>query len=822
MHNVPLQIAVNSNWVAVERACDGMAVSGKGVSEMARTASIVVVVCSVFVLLGVHSGCTNHAGKPASAPTETPPQVATAWPVTTQVGNDHVTLYQPQLEHFAKADFRGRLAVAVRIDDSQVEHYGTAWINSATMCDRTDRVITLTDVNVAEVKFPGAAGTDEKMLVTAATAAISGQAMSLNWDDVLEMMKLAVAADPDDELSTAPPQIVFRKHPAVLVQYDGQPDLIRIQDSQLKRVVNTPFFVVVDPATKDSYLKVAGRWYSAKDPMGPFSDASSVSDDVRKLADKYGFQNPTTGEQAAVGLQDSIEIVTATEPTELIYTNGEPQMGAIAGTDLLYVTNTTSDVFEDSSTQQKYVLLSGRWYTSAKCTGPWTYVSSDKLPADFAQIPPGSPKGYVLANVAGTDAAREAVLDSQIPQTAMVDRNAVERPAVEYDGEPDFQPVVGTDAYYAPNTSFSVLRVGDMYYCCYNAVWYQSSSPYGPWDVCVSVPAAIYTIPPSCPIYPVRYCYVYNYTPDYVYCGYTPGYTSCFVFGPTVVFGTGFRYHCWFRERYFPRPCTFGFNACFDPFRCSWAFRCGFGVPQTFFGDRIVQERREHWGGGGWWGFGGFHDADDVVDRRLHIDSDRFSVFARRTDVRATAMVRPHVGGFAATAAARKFEGQVGAPIGQQTGRMGVTGFRRSETTSPAVGTAIPAAPRQDMRNNVLSDQQGNVHRMTLDGWESRQGTSWVARRPTPGVETPLGQPSVQPRLQPTRPGTETHERTNAQLEQEFRARVAAPERQNTWSRPSSSQYRGGESRGSSETRSGGSYRSSGGGSRGGGGYRGR
>ena len=76
----------------------------------------------------------------------------------------------------------------------------------------------------------------------------------------------------------------------------------------------------------------------------------------------------------------------------------------------------------DVNSQQYYVLLSGRWYRSSSLKGQWQFIPADKLPADFAKIPAGSPKDNVLASVAGTDEANEAVMDAAIPQTAKVDR----------------------------------------------------------------------------------------------------------------------------------------------------------------------------------------------------------------------------------------------------------------------------------------------------------------------------------------------------------------------------------------------------------------
>jgi len=168
------------------------------------------------------------------------------------------------------------------------------------------------------------------------------------------------------------------------------------------RVANTPFFVVMDPATRQYYLKGAGLWFLAPEALGPFQRAAQVPPGVSALADASDYkdpQSPLSPSQAA-----ALEIVTATEPTELIWTEGRPQMGSIAGTDLLYVTNTDSDMFLDIETQQVFVLLSGRWYVAPNRNGPWVSVPPDKLPEDFKRIPPTAIKA--MSGACGRDASR--------------------------------------------------------------------------------------------------------------------------------------------------------------------------------------------------------------------------------------------------------------------------------------------------------------------------------------------------------------------------------------------------------------------------------
>ena len=67
-------------------------------------------------------------------------------------------------------------------------------------------------------------------------------------------------------------------------------------------------------------------------------------------------------------------------------------------------------------------------------------------------------------------------------------------------------------------------------------------------------------IPVDVPVYNVKYVYVYHVTPEVVYVGYTPAYTGCYVYGTTIVYGTGYYYPGWYGRYYWARPATWGFS----------------------------------------------------------------------------------------------------------------------------------------------------------------------------------------------------------------------------------------------------------------------
>ncbi len=365
--------------------------------------------------------------------------------------------------------------------------------------------------------------------------------------------------------------------------------------------------------------------------------------------------------------------------------------------------------------QSHYVLLSGRWYTADSLDGKWAYVASGKLPADFADIPASSAKDHVLASIADTKEAHEAVLEAYIPQTAEVKRSQAQV-EVTYDGNPEFVEIEDTDLHYAANTASSVIRSGDLYYCCNDGVWFVASDPAGPWEVCDSVPQEIYTIPPSCPVYNVKYVYVYDSTPEVVYVGYTPGYVGSYVYGGTGVYGTGYVYPGWSGTVYYPRPVTWGFAVRYNPYTGNWGFRFGYASGGWFAGG--VYRR-------GWWGSGGYRNVDIDINRNININRSRNNIYNRRRDVARRPVRDRAVADRPRTRPADRTRPAAERPRADRTrpaDRRPGTGRPGADRVRPA---QRPATRPQQRPNNMYADRKGNVHRRTDKGWQSRDRSGW-------------------------------------------------------------------------------------------------
>ena len=601
------------------------------------------------------------------------------WPREIEVAKGTVTVYQPQLETFVDNKLTARTAVSILPKGQEEPAFGAVWITAEISTDRDTRVVELLSVDVTDVKFPktdpGKAAELESML----EGEIPTWELTMSLDHLLAMLDLVEKQQrAADNLSVEPPDIIFVTHPAALVTIDGDPKMLQVEGSALMRVANTPVFMVFDPDSKAYYLKGEGEeWHTAAEVTASWKVTDSPPASVVKLFEQVQASEGDGG----VAEEDELDpmmpaIVVVTKPTALVFTDGEPEYTPIAGTDLLFMSNTDSDVFMDIDSQASFVLLSGRWYTAEGMEGPWTHVASDALPAGFAKIPETSEVGHVLASVAGTQEATEAVHETYIPQTATIQRDATL--AVTYDGEPQFEPIEGTEMTYAVNSPNSVIQVGDQYYCCDNAVWFVAPMPTGTWVVCDSVPPEIQTIPPECPVYPVKYVYVYNSTPEVVYVGYTPGYAGTYVYGGTVVYGTGYYYGGWWGRRYYPRPVTYGYPVTYR--RHSGLYAAAGFAAGLWVGS--------HARGGRW----GRRDIDIDIDKNVNINRGNNNLYNRKNNAKRGAARTGGRGG----------------------GRPGAAG---------AGGRAAPKA--RGGANNVVADRNGNVHRQTNQGWQQRNQRGW-------------------------------------------------------------------------------------------------
>ena len=806
------------------------------------------------------------------------------WPKRFEHPKGTVIMYQPQLEDFKDDKLTARAAVSVKKKEWKAPVFGAVWLSGRVLIDRDSRMATIDDVKVTEAKFPEAKPEQLEKLTTFLNTEMEDWSIPIGLDRMLAALEVVEKAHAGDQgLKNEPPKIIFVTHPTVLVLLDGDPKLMPVPKSPLMRVANTPFIMLYDPPAKTYYLRGGDDWLSAADLKGPWKDMETLPESLKSLEGEVQKVAKAKDKVAAKKVEAKGDkmpaVLVSTVPAELLATQGEPQYTPIAGTNLLYVSNTENNIFMDTATQQYYALLSGRWFkTKALADGPWTYVAPNQLPADFAKIPENSVKGFVLVNVAGTSQAKEAVLENFIPQTAAIDRKKATT-KVEYAGAPKFEKIAATDLEYAVNTGKSVFKEGAKYYAVDQGVWYEADSPDGPWKVSVSPPKQVDQIPPSNPNYNAKYVKVYDSTEDTVTVGYTPGYTGSYVDNGTVVYGTGYSYQGYSSpEAYIPPPATYGYAAAYDPYGGSWGYQTPYydpgswlvaGLTAAAVGIGVVAIADNWWGyghgywGGGWWGAGGYNNINinnihnNVINPRpgppgprppgprppdwrpdgrpiVHpvvSPANRANLYNRPGNENRLASLpgkpatRP-VSGVAGERPGAKPERPAARPE-----RPAAKPDRPGQAAKPQPATR-PAQAKPQVRpaggqNNVLADKNGNVYKRDNQGnWQQRQGNQWSK----PGAERPATRPAAQPAARPTarpeatRPAARPEASRPAarpsmdtgQLNRDFQARQRGEARTQNFQRASAASLPAGVSRPSGGGGGGGMSRPSGGGGGGG------
>jgi hypothetical protein len=511
------------------------------------------------------------ASAQAAAPTTTavPAIPPDPWPRVVDLKNGQVLVYQPQVNSWQGNRLDFRCALAIKPQGAQDESFGVVFANVRTEVDKVARTVVFEDFKFTKVDFPtlpnrGAAYAPELQAEFAKTI------RTIALDRLTASLALAGIKPPAVEVQNTPPQVLVSYSPAILVPIDGAPVIKPVPGhSRARRVINTHALILQGGLGDAFYLHVYDGWLSASSISGPWTQAypgrlmKREMDEIATDLSQKGVVDLLDGGPKAnpkPSLANGVPAIFTTQvPAELIVFKGQPDFAPIVGTQLLWASNTTSDVFVNTANNGYYVLLSGRWFTGPGLSGPWTFVASNALPADFAKIPAQSLAGAVLPTVAGTPQAQAAVIENSVPQTATVPLNNGPTFTPTFDGAPQYAPIPGTSLRYVVNASAPLIEATPTsYYAVVAGVWFTAARITGPWTIATSVPTAIYTIPPSSPIFYVTYVRIYEATPQYVYVGYTPGYLGTVVspYG-TVVYGTGYVYSPWVGTVWYPPPYTY-------------------------------------------------------------------------------------------------------------------------------------------------------------------------------------------------------------------------------------------------------------------------
>ncbi len=650
------------------------------------------------------------------------------WPREKTTTDATIIYYQPQLDewtNFRQLDARMAVSIKQKTGEATV---GVVYLRARTDANLDTRNVVLSQFQITSTKFPsldqaGAAAMDQlvKTFLSPTTT------INISLDRLLaELEEKNQTSEPVVSVKNDPPNIfVSYDTNTILILVDGELVRAPIANTNLEFVVNTNWDVFFDKSSSRYFLLHEKTWLTAASLEGPWSVATKLPADFSKVPDQPNWADVKKAIPPAASAGTAApKVFYSNVPAEIITFKGKPVYSRIPNTQLEYAINTESNLFFQRGENQYYYLVAGRWFRATSLDGPWTFATSD-LPADFSKIPPNSVAARVLVSVPGTDEAADAVLLAQIPNTVIVDRAKAEADVkVTYDGKPEFKPIEPTSLSYASNTQDKVIKVGDLYYLCFQAIWFVSSTPTGPWKTADSIPKEIYTIPSSSPVYNVTYVTQTTTTTGETEASSTAGYLGIFIIGAavgaTIAYGSGYYYPPYYYYGpypypiYRPYPITYGVGAYYNP-------RNGaYGVARGAYGPY-----------GGVAGAAWYNPSTGTGGRAV----GACGVYGCAGAARA---YNPYTGAYGATRQGSNAYSQWGSSVvtkgdrwaqtGHYTDSRGtVAGARGSEGGRVVAGSGQNGGGfvGQSGSGDIYAGKDGNAYKKTDTGWQQYENGSW-------------------------------------------------------------------------------------------------
>jgi len=264
------------------------------------------------------------------------------------------------------------------------------------------------------------------------------------------------------------PVIHVATSPTVLIVFEGTPDWVPQDGTNLLYAKNTTANVFMEMDNQDVYVLVAGRWFQAGSLEGPWTyvpgdklpaDFANIPDDSGKENVKASVPGTAQCEEAVIanGIPQTAQVQRSTKMNPVPSYDGTPKLETIEGTGLSYVVNSAIPVVE-AAPDTFYAVQSGVWFVSNSLDGPWQ-VAAFVNPAVYA-IPTSCPIHYVTY----------VYIYQSTPTTVLVGYTPGYMGTVVTDGV----VVYGTGYVYQP-------WIGTVYYGPPATYGYGATIVYNPW-----------------------------------------------------------------------------------------------------------------------------------------------------------------------------------------------------------------------------------------------------------------------------------------------------------------------------------------------------
>jgi hypothetical protein len=189
-------------------------------------------------------------------------------------------------------------------------------------------------------------------------------------------------------------------------------------------------------------------------------------------------------------------VIISYSPAILVPIDGAPVLKPVPNSQFRRVINTRALILQGPS-QNFYIHVYDGWLQSNAINGPWAQ-SLDLPPGIESVAQPLANSGAVDMLDGGAKANPKPALASGVPT---IYTSQVPAELIVFKGQPDFQPVVGTQLLWAANTTSDVLIdiTKNYYYVLISGRWFDSAALTGPWTFVPNnaLPGDFARIPPQ-------------------------------------------------------------------------------------------------------------------------------------------------------------------------------------------------------------------------------------------------------------------------------------------------------------------------------------
>jgi hypothetical protein len=217
-------------------------------------------------------------------------------------GNDTFNIYQPQVDRWDANQIHLYSAVELKTGKETAARYGVVWFQARTEVDKVNRMVTLDQTKVTEVKFPAAHENESELIsilekrLPTVTKNISLDRLEAELDSEHDVVnRVAVKNDP--------PKIIIATKPSVEVLIDGAPQMRGVDGTNLQRVINTRSIILFEEDKKLYFFRLQDWWLQSKELEGSWKYAKKLPDDMKKAEEYIVSQNQAQDPEGAKSKQ---------------------------------------------------------------------------------------------------------------------------------------------------------------------------------------------------------------------------------------------------------------------------------------------------------------------------------------------------------------------------------------------------------------------------------------------------------------------------------------------------------------------------------------